>query len=121
MANEDNDPTKFTWENEQGTLVFEFTITPGNPPTQMSISLYSPVDPKTIIILNSDENGSIAFDNVMVENIPLNGKVCLNNSNDDHGFVEADLTYGSATAPDQQKLEGAMIEYPYTPDLNVTK
>jgi hypothetical protein len=106
----------YTWENPAGNLVFEFTIptgeVPGIPPAYMTLYLYSKENPDSKIFRESI-GGEIVFADANLNGNSLNGKIWLDNSSGNHGFVESDLRYGQE--PFDQELEGALAEYRFGP------
>lgn len=103
----------YIWETTNSDLVFVFMINAGDPPESMSLMLY-PGKSSTSGMPFESTDGEITFSNTMVNDVPLNGRLWLNNSGADHGYVEADLKYGAA--PEEEEFLGAMIEYAFTPD-----
>ncbi len=100
----------YTWDMSSGALVFSFQIQSGNAPEKIALCVYPKYKPENKITKESVE-GEIIFLNTVINGERLNGKVWLNNSGADHGYVEAHLDYGKA--PSDSQFEGAMAKYFY--------
>jgi hypothetical protein len=100
----------YIWDMNNDAFVFDFQIPTGKAPENMQLYVYFKSNPGNKLFRES-VNREIIFNNEFINGQQLNGKIWLNNSGADHGYVEAYLDYGKT--PSDKQFEGAMVKYFY--------